>query len=603
MGDRSVGCSASYLDPNITSNGIDCSLYQNAFQTLGAHVVPLGIRFYDGDMFPAEFTNAIFIAQRGSGDSDSYGYRIAVVKLTGNGATDVQNHEIFATGFYNYETEEIYGRPVDIEILNDGSLVISDDHANQIYRVTYDGADDDTIFSTDTVDEECDYDYVDFPLLVPFDIDLVNDDFSIEYYTYPETSIIKQPRAIRTAYYDGATIVYVGSKQFSMDQAYVMIDYESDGINDAEFVIFESTSVDSSYSPASLALSYDGNNDLYISLTDALIKCDGNVHEQVLAFTSSTDRLSNCNKIMDIPLTPEDTDKPWNLRRYIGFSKTSNELCMSNGMTCDDCAHESVDISFPHGTITCFNDHSSAAMLATNMSDANDPNIILKADGVRNSVGFDWHPDDDGFYFTDNGRDEVHETYPDDELNFVGNNGHFGFPECHSLGSGSLDIRDINCEESFIDPNISDPSTVNCSIYQNAFQSLGAHVVPLGMRFYDGDMFPNVYTNAIFIAQRGSGDSDSFGYRIAVVKLSDDMSRVVSHSVFASGFYDYGTDTIYGRPVDIEILNDGSLLIADDNGNGAIYRVTFNGNRNDEVLTYNASSPNPICDFSYASSI
>ena len=268
----------------------------------------------------------------------------------------------------------------------------------------------------------------------------LSDKFTITSYNNPtgssSPSNITKPRAIRSAYYDGATILYIGSSDFIKDSAYVMIDYESDGINDAEFVIFESSSVGSTYSPASLALSYDGNNDLYISLTDALIKCDGNVHEQVLAFTDSTDRLSNCNKIMDIPLTPEDASKSWNLRRYIGFSKTSNELCMSNGMTCDDCAHESVDISFPHGTITCFNDISPSAMLMTNMNDSSDPNIILKADGVRNSVGFDWHPDDNGFYFTDNGRDEVHETYPDDELNYVDNNNHFGFPQCHSVGSG-----------------------------------------------------------------------------------------------------------------------------------------------------------------------
>eukprot|EP01084_Bolivina_argentea_P013478 25299_1 len=283
----------------------------------------------------------------------------------------------------------------------------------------------------------------------------LSNNFRIQSYNDPtgSSSIITKPRAIRSAYYDGATILYIGSSSYD-DNAYVMIDYDSDGLNDAEFIIFESSSVGSDYSPASLALSSDGNSDLYISLTNMIVKCNGNVHQKVLAFTSSDDRLSDCNKILDIPLTIEDEDKPWNLRRYIGISNT-NQLCVSNGMTCDNCAHETIDISFPHGTIICFHDLSTLAMINTNMSDINDPNIIIKADGVRNSVGFDWHNDNDAFYFTDNGRDEVHENYPDDELNYVGNNNHFGFPNCHSLGSGPIVERDINCEASYIDPNIS----------------------------------------------------------------------------------------------------------------------------------------------------
>ena len=108
--------------------------------------------------------------------------------------------------------------------------------------------------------------------------------FKVESYNDPtnsSSSIIIKPRALRSAYFNGATLVYVGSSDFSTDRAYVLIDYESDGINDAEFIIFESSSVSSTYSPASLALSFDGTNDLYISLTDMLIKCEGNVHEKV----------------------------------------------------------------------------------------------------------------------------------------------------------------------------------------------------------------------------------------------------------------------------------------------------------------------------------
>ena len=117
-------------------------------------------------------------------------------------------------------------------------------------------------------------------------------------------------------------------------------------------------------------------------------------------------------------------------------------------------------------------------------------------------------------------------------------------------------------------------------------------------------MLPNDYINAVFIAERGSGDSDSYGYRIAVVKLSNDRSKVVSHSIFAQGWYDYDNNIINGRPVDVAILNDGSLLVSDDHGaNGAIYRITFNGDKTEQILTYNASAPDPTCDFSYVNSI
>ncbi len=283
-------------------------------------------------------------------------------------------------------------------------------------------------------DEESD-DYLDtisFPLSAGFKIEVYND------LSNSSGFVIEKPRALRSAYYDDATILYVGAAGWgATDRAYVLIDRDSDGVNDDEFVIFESSSVGSSYHPASLA--YDANHTLYISLTDMLVECEGNVHEQVLAFESDQDRLS-CSKIMDIPVTAEDASQSYNVRRYIGISPFSGELCMANGMTCNDCAADGADISFPHGTITCFVDKSASAMAATNMSNEEDPNIVVKADGVRNSVGFDWNPLNDAFYFTDNGRDEVHpdDSYPDDELNFVPNSdlNHFGFPLCHSLGSG-----------------------------------------------------------------------------------------------------------------------------------------------------------------------
>ncbi len=159
--DRSTGCSASFLDPD-ASLSTDCTEYRTAMQPLGAHMVPLGMRFYDGTMFPSEFTNAVFIAERGQSSEPGpglYGYRIVVVRLSSDGTMAV-NHEVFAEGWYHNET--ISGRPVDVAILEDGSMVVSDDFNDKIYRITYNSTDrDELIFDSSVASylSECDYSY------------------------------------------------------------------------------------------------------------------------------------------------------------------------------------------------------------------------------------------------------------------------------------------------------------------------------------------------------------------------------------------------------------------------------------------------------------
>lgn len=158
ISDRDVGCASSFEYPNTS---VDCADYVDALQPLGAHVVPLGMRFYnpvgDGYAFPDEYSNAIFIAERGSGDTNSSGYRIAVIKL-GEDEWNVTNHEVFAEGWI--DGDDIYGRPVDVEVLYDGSLVVSDDYSDLIYRITYDGWDSEDVFTADA-QATCDYTYAD----------------------------------------------------------------------------------------------------------------------------------------------------------------------------------------------------------------------------------------------------------------------------------------------------------------------------------------------------------------------------------------------------------------------------------------------------------
>ncbi len=180
------------------------------------------------------------------------------------------------------------------------------------------------------------------------------------------------------------------------------------------------------------------------------------------------------------------------------------------------------------------------------------------ARGVRNSVGFDWHPESKTLWFTDNGRDWLGDDSPPCELNHAPQPGmHFGYPYCHG--------------DAVRDPEFG--SKRSCDEFTPPAQALGAHVAPLGLRFYTGTMFPAEYRNQIFIAEHGSWNrGKKSGYRIALVRLKN--GKATRYETFASGWLQ--GETAWGRPADVQMLPDGSLLIADDQA-GAIYRVSYRG--------------------------
>jgi glucose/arabinose dehydrogenase len=177
------------------------------------------------------------------------------------------------------------------------------------------------------------------------------------------------------------------------------------------------------------------------------------------------------------------------------------------------------------------------------------------AEGIRNTVGFDWHPETKELWFTDNGRDNLGDTLPSDELNRAPASGlHFGFPYCHA---GTI-----------ADPQFG--SQRSCDEFTPPSAKLGAHVAALGMKFYTGSMFPLKYRNRIFIAEHGSWNSTKkVGYRIVAVDVSVNPPVM---EVFASGWL--LNESVWGRPVDILVLNDGALLVSDDYA-GAIYRIEY----------------------------
>ncbi|WP_409559391.1 PQQ-dependent sugar dehydrogenase [Accumulibacter sp.] len=180
------------------------------------------------------------------------------------------------------------------------------------------------------------------------------------------------------------------------------------------------------------------------------------------------------------------------------------------------------------------------------------------ARGVRNSVGFDWQPHTGELWFTDNGRDLLGDDLPPDELNHAPRAGmHFGYPYCHG---GDLPDPEFGARRS-------------CHEFTAPAQKLAPHAAALGMRFYTGTMFPPTYRNQIFIAEHGSWNrSKKIGYRVTLVRLQG--ARAIAYETFADGWLN--GESAWGRPADVLVLPDGSLLVADDHA-GAIYRITYRG--------------------------
>jgi glucose/arabinose dehydrogenase len=179
------------------------------------------------------------------------------------------------------------------------------------------------------------------------------------------------------------------------------------------------------------------------------------------------------------------------------------------------------------------------------------------ARGVRHSVGFDWNPVNKQLYFSDNGRDWMSEDVPEDELNRVTKVGeHFGAPYCYQ---GNLPDPEFGWGHK-------------CSEFTPPVALTGPHSAGLGLRFYTGDMFPKKYKNAIFLARHGSWNrTNKFGGDVVAIFLNKD-GTVKSMEPFITGFL---VDNKYiGRPVDMEIMKDGSMLLSDD-WNGAIYRISY----------------------------
>jgi glucose/arabinose dehydrogenase len=184
--------------------------------------------------------------------------------------------------------------------------------------------------------------------------------------------------------------------------------------------------------------------------------------------------------------------------------------------------------------------------------------LEVYAAGIRNSVGFDWHPLTKQLWFTDNGRDQVEDNVPGDELNHAPAPGmHFGHPYC--------------MQGNIVDPKFGKGK--RCEDYAAPAVILDPHVAALGMKFYTGQMFDSSYRNKIFIAEHGSWNrSAPIGYRVMTVQY-DSTGKASDYKVFAEGWLQ-ADGKVLGRPVDIMQMPDGALLVSDDYA-GAVYRISY----------------------------
>ncbi|MFL6197153.1 MAG: PQQ-dependent sugar dehydrogenase [Thermoanaerobaculia bacterium] len=256
---------------------------------------------------------------------------------------------------------------------------------------------------------------------------------------------------------------------------------------------------------------------------------------RVLRFDGIDDKLASPPKpVVVIDTYPKDTHHGW---KFIRFGP-DGKLYVPVGAPCNVCDEK----------------NPIYASITRISSQGGQPEIVAR--GIRNTVGFDWHPKTRELWFTENGRDWMGDDAPPDELNRAPKAGlHFGFPYCHA---GTV-----------ADPEFGKGKP--CAQYTPPARTLGPHVAALGMRFYTGTMFPEPYRNQIFIAEHGSWNrSQPIGYRVTLVRLQGD--KAISYEPFAEGWLQGGDS--WGRPVDLEILPDGSLLVSDDRA-GAIYRITY----------------------------
>ena len=318
--------------------------------------------------------------------------------------------------------------------------------------------------------------------------------------------------------------VLFGSKKG--DKIFALYDKNQDGFAEEKILV-----ADGLQNPTGVSV-HDG--DLYFAEIDTIW-----IIKNIDKWLSKNSKTLPEKKIFMNDL-PSDT---WHGFKYIDFGPDGN-LYIPVGVPCNICLEPQT------------NDKRFAAI-----HKYQDGELITVADGVRNSVGFDWHPITKKMYFSDNGRDWLGDDSPSCELNVINKEGSFyGYPYKHA--------KDV------IDPEFGNLIPTVDKVFVDPIAELGPHVAPLGITFYDNDAFPKKYKNSIFVALHGSWNrTKKSGYTVVFVKLDDDGNYLYQED-FITGWL--SNESAWGRPVSPYIMNDGSMLLSDDKYN-VIYRVTYKG--------------------------
>lgn len=310
--------------------------------------------------------------------------------------------------------------------------------------------------------------------------------------------------------------LFVGNRK--EDKVYAVKDTDGDGKADEKYVLASGLN-----SPNGVAFK-DG--DLYVAEVSRILK-----------FTDIESQLDNPPAYEVVyDKYPTDEHHGW---KYIAFGP-DGKLYVPVGAPCNICESEDP----VYASITRMNPDGS--------------NMEIFVEGVRNTVGFTWHPETKEMYFTDNGRDNLGDNFPPCELNVATAKGqHFGYPYCHA---GEI-----------ADPEFGQKRA--CSEFKAPYRKLGPHVAPLGVKFNTYDQFPAKYQDQIFLAEHGSWNrSSKIGYRISMV--ANVKQGTPSYESFIDGWLDEEEQEAWGRPVDVIFNDSGDMLISDDKA-GLIYRVTY----------------------------
>src|SRR5687768_13824240 len=226
--------------------------------------------------------------------------------------------------------------------------------------------------------------------------------------------------------------------------------------------------------------------------------------------------------------------------KYVAFGP-DNKLYVPFGAPCNICEPPTKE----YAQIRRYNaDGSGKEVIAT---------------GVRNSVGFDWHPKTKEMWFTDHGRDWAGDNGPQDELNRLAKpGGNYGFPYCHANGIPDPEIKKEGACKGVIRPAA----------------LMGPHAAAMGVKFYTGKMFPAEYRDTMFVVRKGSWNrTKPMGFDVVNVRVGEDGKA--TSKPFATGFNEGGeTYKFWGRPAYVHQMPDGAMLLSDEQ-TGTIYRISY----------------------------